>query len=243
MAPWIDRGSKAGSRVPLATTDNADWNSSQPAHSTRPAPLASSESVNIPLGASVTTCHTACATSKSWPLSPTARPRKGSGKNLAPASPSMMPRPAAASLPAGAPSRNLSSAVRKTSGESVAAGCGAAPPLVDDQFLLPSPGRTAASSPPAGPAFVSARCCSAMGGGEAITPASLFELAVGRSPGGGFTESHCVIISRTFGANTTPCSSAIRTPSSTSSGLPASMPALICKRGDCCCGVCCVGCT
>mmetsp|Transcript_47614 Transcript_47614/g.153071 ORF Transcript_47614/g.153071 Transcript_47614/m.153071 type:complete len:222 (-) Transcript_47614:652-1317(-) len=91
--PCIDLGSKAGSRVPRTMEAMAALNSSQPAHSTKPHPRASSERTSIPGGVSLTTCHTWCATSKSCPPSPTALPKSGRGRNLAPSSASMMPKP------------------------------------------------------------------------------------------------------------------------------------------------------
>mmetsp|Transcript_35391 Transcript_35391/g.102179 ORF Transcript_35391/g.102179 Transcript_35391/m.102179 type:complete len:259 (-) Transcript_35391:446-1222(-) len=160
--PWIDRGSKAGSRVPLTMAPIAPVNSSQPAHSTRPTARASWDNVNVPAGVASTSCHTAWATSKSSPDSPQARPSIGNGKNLLPSSSSIIPRPTAASLPFGAPSKNRSSADRNMSGVSfgprgrIAAGMPPPTPstcVVEDQFCAPPPGPTAASSSGTGERF------------------------------------------------------------------------------------------
>mmetsp|Transcript_5940 Transcript_5940/g.11123 ORF Transcript_5940/g.11123 Transcript_5940/m.11123 type:complete len:230 (+) Transcript_5940:982-1671(+) len=188
----MDLGSKAGSRVPLTMASKDEENSSQPTHSTKPTLLASSVIMKVPGGVSVTTLYAAIATSNSSPARPTARPSMGRGRYLFPSSPSMIPSPAAASLPLAAMEKNLSSAPRSFS--DVTAG----------PFDSGSGG-----GPPAGG--------SVGGGSEAL---------------GEFTASHCLIMSRTLGARTTPATSASRTPAMTSAWLPASMPALIRSRGE-----------
>mmetsp|Transcript_80316 Transcript_80316/g.217533 ORF Transcript_80316/g.217533 Transcript_80316/m.217533 type:complete len:207 (+) Transcript_80316:1205-1825(+) len=53
-AAWMERGSKAGSWVPLTMASRLAPNISQPAHSTSPTPRASSDMMNTPVGAELT---------------------------------------------------------------------------------------------------------------------------------------------------------------------------------------------